>query len=363
MSLSQPVLAPDVLAERIFMAALGTFDIFSIHIGDQLGFYRALGDGTAKTSAELAVSAGTNERSTREWLEQQGVSGVLTCENPDADALARRYALPGEYHELFLEPDSLATITPLAQIVVGAVHPISQLIDAFRGNGGVPYEDYGADLAEGQARFNRPMLRSQLVQEWIPALPDIAARLESDSPARVADIGMGYGWSSIALAQAFPKSLVDGFDLDQASVEAATALAIEEQVSDRVRFQCRDAGDSELHGQYDLALAVECIHDMSDPVSVLGAMRRLVGPGGTVLIVDEKVPDAYSAPGTDSDRYFYGFSVLHCLPVGMVDQPSVGTGTVIREATMRDYASRAGFVSVEVLPVEHDFFNLYRMTA
>ena len=359
----KPILTADALAERVFSAALGTFDIFAIHIGDQLGFYRALGNGEAMTSAELAASTRTNERSTREWLEQQGVSGMIVCENPADDALARRSILPSEYHELFLEPDSLATITPIAQIVVGAVHPIDQLIEAFRDNGGVPYEDYGVNLAEGQARFNRPMLRSQLVQEWIPALPDIAERFASDPPARMADIGMGYGWSSIALAQAFPKILVDGYDLDEASVVAATALAADEQVSDRVTFHFRDAGDTELQGRYDLALAVECIHDMSDPVSVLSAMRRLVGPGGTVLIVDEKVPDDYSAPGTDADRYYYGFSVLHCLPVGLVDQPSVGTGTVIRQATMRDYAQQAGFQSVEVLPVEHDFFNLYRMTA
>ncbi len=360
---SQPTLAPDALAERIFLAALGTFDIFAIHMGDQLGYYRALGDGLAKTSSELASATGTNERSTQEWLEQQGVSGILVCENPGEDARVRRYILPAAYHELFLEPDSLTTVVPIAQIIVGAVHPIDQLIEAYRGNGGVRYEDYGANLAEGQARFNRPMLRSQLVQEWIPALPDIATRFAADPPARVADIGMGYGWSSIALAQAFPTIQVDGFDLDKASVDVANTLAVEEGVSERVRFYHRDAGDSELHGQYDLALAVECIHDMSDPVSVLSAMRRLVGPGGTVLIVDEKVPDEYSAPGTDSDRYFYGFSVLHCLPVGLVEQPSVGTGTVIRQATMRDYAQQAGFASVEVLPVEHDFFNLYRMTA
>ena len=55
-------------------------------------------------------------------------------------------------------------------------------------------------------------------------------------------------------------------------------------------------------------------------------MRRLVGPGGTVLIVDERVPDTFAPNGDDVERVMYGFSVLHCLPVGMVDKPSVETG-------------------------------------
>ena len=110
-------------------------------------------------------------------------------------------------------------------------------------------------------------------------------------------------------------------------------------VADRVTFQARDAGDAELAGHYDFALAVECVHDMSNPVSVLAAMRRLVGEGGTALVVDEKVADQFTAPGDDIERFMYGFSILHCLPVGMVEQPSAATGTVMRSDTLRNYAT------------------------
>jgi 2-polyprenyl-3-methyl-5-hydroxy-6-metoxy-1,4-benzoquinol methylase len=251
-------------------------------------------------------------------------------------------------------------MTPIAQIMVGSLYPIMKVLDAFRNGGGVGYEEYGSDLAEGQARSTRPMFRNQLVQEWMPAMPDLVARFESGIPARVADVGMGYGWSSVALAQAYPNIRVEGFDIDEASVENAQKLALEQGVADRVTFHCRKAEAADE--PFDLAIAVECIHDMSDPVSVLADMRRMVSPDGAVLIVDERAPDNYSAPGDDLDRYFYGFSLLHCLPAGMADDPSEATGTVIREATMRDYASRAGYSNVDVLPVEHDFFRLYRMT-
>jgi 2-polyprenyl-3-methyl-5-hydroxy-6-metoxy-1,4-benzoquinol methylase len=360
----QTISSAEALSGRIFNATLEAFDLFAIYLGDRLGYYRALADaGGAVTSGELADQTGTHERYTREWLEQQTITDILTCENPAADAVERRYRMPAEYTAVLTDPDSPLTMAPMAQIFVGAVRPMPQILDAYRTGGGVPYEDYGPDLAEGQGGTTRPMFRHQLAQEWIAAMPDVTARLHADPPARVADIGVGIGWSSISLAQAFPKITVDGYDLDAASVESATANAAAEGVQDRVRFHHRDAGDPELAGSYDFALAVECIHDMPNPVPVLAAMRRLVGPGGTVLIVDEKAADRFAPPGDDVERYFYGFSLFHCLPVGMTEADSVATGTVIREPTMRDFAEQAGFASVEVLPVASDVFRMYRMTA
>lgn len=355
-------MSADQLAGRLSEAALGVFDIASIHVGDQLGFYGFLAAIDSITARELSAAASTNQRYTREWLEQQGATGILICANPEAGPEERRYRLPAEYHDLFVNPESLLAIPPMAQIVMGVLEPLSQLLDVFRNGGGIEFEAFGRNLAEGQARGNRPLFRHQLAQEWIAAMPDIVARFEADPPARVADIGMGYGWSSVHLALGFPKIVVDGFDLDQASVLRAQAFAIDEGVSDRVAFYCRDIGDEDSRDQYDLALAIQCVHDMSDPVSVLASMRRLVGPGGTVLIVDERAPDRYSAPGSDLDRSLYGFSVFHCLPAGMADQPTVATGALIRQSIMREYARQAGFRSVEVLPIEHDSFWFYRMT-
>ena len=50
---------------------------------------------------------------------------------------------------------------------------------------------------------------------------------------------------------------------------------------------------------------------------------------------------------------------MDCLPSGMFEQPSAGTGTVMRPATLEKYATEAGFQGVEVLPIEHDMFRLY----
>jgi hypothetical protein len=66
---------------------------------------------------------------------------------------------------------------------------------------------------------------------------------------------------------------------------------------------------------------------------------------------------------SDLERMFYGFSILHCLPVGMVDKPSKETGTVMRPGTFRAYAAEAGFQKVEILPVDNESFYFYRLTA
>ena len=106
----------------------------------------------------------------------------------------------------------------------------------------------------------------------------------------------------------------------------------------------------------------EALHDMSYPVRVLSACRALLADGGSMIVADERVPDEFNPPGDEVERFYYGFSILHCLPVGMVGEDAAGTGTVMRAGTVRRYASEAGFDGVEVLPIENDFYRFYRLT-
>jgi 2-polyprenyl-3-methyl-5-hydroxy-6-metoxy-1,4-benzoquinol methylase len=235
------------------------------------------------------------------------------------------------------------------------------LLRAFTYGGGVPYADYGADMVFGQSDFNRPVFLTDLGSVWLPAMADVHTRLQSQPPARVADIGCGTGWSCIGMARAYPLVQVDGFDLDETTVRAAQQLVKDEKLGERVHIQLRDAADPALRGQYDLVTAFECVHDMSDPVRALNTMRRLVRPDGAVLVVDERVGEKFTPQGNEVEWMMYGWSLLHCLPVGMAQQPSRGTGTVMRPATLRGYALEAGFREVEILPVENYFFRLYRL--
>ena len=352
----------DMFIERFLGFASGTFNMFSIYIGDRLGLYRALAEAGPSTSTELASRTNTHERYIREWLEQQTVAGILEVENGHHTSESRRFKLPPGHVEPLIDCNSLNYISPLAQLLAGAVRPLPEVLDVYRNGGGVPFDAYGTDLREGQAAINYPAFWHQLPDEWLPSMADVHARLQADPPARVADIGCGYGWSSIGMARGYSKIHVDGFDLDAPSIERAQENAERNRLAERVHFQVRDAGDPSLAGQYDLVTAFECVHDMSDPVGALKTMHRLAKAGGSVLIVDERVGTTFTPQGNDVEWMMYGWSILHCLPVGMVDQDSAGTGTVMRADTLRKYAEEAGFSMVEILPIEHFFFQFYRLT-
>jgi 2-polyprenyl-3-methyl-5-hydroxy-6-metoxy-1,4-benzoquinol methylase len=207
------------------------------------------------------------------------------------------------------------------------------------------------------------MFDALLGTEWLPAIPEVDARLKSDPPARVADVACGEGYSTLAIARAYPNAIVDGLDLDEASIAAARRHLEGSGVDDRVTFHLRDAADPELAGRYDLVYIHEALHDMSYPVRVLRACRGLLGEGGSVVIGDERVADKFTVPGDELERFYYGFSILHCLPVGMVGEGAAGTGTVMRSGTVRRYAEEAGFRTFEVLPIENDFYRFYRLGA
>jgi SAM-dependent methyltransferase len=349
--------------EKLLQYTSGAFNTFAIYIGDRLGLYRAVQEHGPLTSQQLSDLTSTHERYVREWLEQQTVAGIIEVEDETLAADQRRYSLPPGHAEPLIDCSSLNYMVPLAQLFVGATRPLPAVLDAYRSGGGVPYSAYGSDLREGQAAINYPAFFHQLPEEWLPAIPDLDQRLREDPPARIADIGCGFGWSSIGMARGYPKVQVDGFDLDEPSIQRAIMNAGANQVADRVHFHIRDASDPDLAGQYDLVTAFECVHDMADPVGALRTMRRLAGDRGTVLIVDERVGDNFTASGNDVEWMMYGWSILHCLPVGLAAHPGVGTGTVMRADLLKQFAAGAGFTRFEILPIDHFFFRFYRLDA
>ncbi len=349
----------DDLAARLSAALLGALELQAVYLGDRLGLYRALADGGPATAPELAERAGIHPRYAREWLEQQAVGAILDVDRLAAAPDERRYTLPEGHAEALIEPDSLALVAPLARFVIGTARTMPALLDAYRTGDGVDWADYGPDVVEAQESINRPQFVHH-VGDWIADLPDIAARLRAGQ-GRVADVACGTGWSSIAIARHFPGIKVDGIDIDAGSIERAKGHAAREGIDDRVSFLFADAANAEGAGRYDLVTIFEAVHDMARPTEVLEAARRLLAPGGAVLIGDERVAETFSAPGDELERLFYGYSVVACLANGLVDKPSVGTGTVLRPAALEAIAREASFSAFTLLPTEHDGFRFYRL--
>lgn len=351
----------DELVERVFSSILATYDVFSIYIGERLGLYSAL-QHRPLTAKELAEAAGTDERYTREWLEQQAITGFLHADDsPAADD--RRFQIPEAAREVLLSRDSLNYLAALVRFTSGSLSEMPRLLDAFRMGEGVPYRAFGADAREGQADTNRTQFINLLASDWMPAIPDVHERLSSDPPARVADVACGSGWSTIALARAYPNIQVDGFDLDEASIELANENKSQERFDGRLNFHVHDASDPKFQSRYDLVTVFEAIHDMARPVDALKAIRQMLVPGGTVVIADERTAESFAAPGDDLERLFYAWSVFFCLPTGREEQPSAATGTVMRADRFETYAKQAGYATVEILPIENDFWRFYRLMA
>ena len=354
-------------AERLLMTGLSGMEAITIALGRELGLYAALGRSATASAAELAEVAAIAPRYAREWLEQQAAAGwieVAGFNGPGgfADSDTRRYALSPAAQECLLRPESLASVGPLFDFLPSLALVYPTLREAFRTGVGVPYADYGVHDAQGD--FNRPAFVNLLATQWLPAIPGLVERLARPG-ARVAEIGCGEGWAAVSVARAFPGVHVDGFDLDEASVAAARKHAATAGVADRVRFEVADVTNASSlpgGGTYDLVCAFEMIHDLARPVDALSTMRRLAKPDATVLVVDEKAGEVFEAATSNPvERLFYAASVLHCLPVGLAGDDSAGTGAVMRPPVFREYATEAGFTSVDMLPIDYDLFHFYRL--
>ncbi len=342
-------------AERIFTDLNGAMRCLVVHLGCRLGLFQVLAQAGASTAADLAARAGCSERYCEEWLAAVTTGGLV-----EHDAATGCFTLPPEHAVVLTDPDHPAYAAPWLRFVGSFGNILEPLVTAFRTGGGVPYEAYGRECREAIGEGNRPLFLNLLEREWLPALPDVRDRLAAGG--RIADIGCGTAWSSIALARAFPQAHVDALDVDAESVADARRNVVAEGVADRVHVHHARAEDDALQGPYDLVTAFECIHDLPYPVQVLERMRELAGPQGTVLIADERVEESLADNCNFRGNLMFNFSVLHCLPQALAVPGAAGTGTALTVSTLRRFATAAGFRAVDVLPIEHDLWRFYRLT-
>ncbi|HLT81367.1 MAG TPA: class I SAM-dependent methyltransferase [Cyclobacteriaceae bacterium] len=346
------------LADRLFQSTINTLELYSVYIGKKLGLYRVLRDPV--TCIELSLKTGIAVRYSREWLEQQAVAGFIVADG-ERDAYLRKYHIPEEHIGVLVDDANPSHVAPFAQMLVGIARALPDVLLAYKAGTGVAYEKYGLDFRQGQGGINKPAFSHDLIASWLPAVPDLQQRLVSGDDVRILDVGCGVGWSSIALAKAYPNAKVTGIDMDAGSIQEASAHATRERVD--VRFLHDDASYATFNNPFDLVLILETLHDLSRPTAVLENLRRALKDDGCVIIGDERVAESFFSPGDDLERMMYGWSVTHCLPVSMSEHPTEAIGTVIRPAKVMEVAARAGFSKIEVLPIENVLFRFYRLTS
>jgi 2-polyprenyl-3-methyl-5-hydroxy-6-metoxy-1,4-benzoquinol methylase len=309
-----------------------------IVIGDKLGLYKAMAGAGPMTSAELAAKTGTSERYVREWLAAQAAGQIVTY-----DAATQKYTLPPE--QAFALADEMSPVfLPGAYYIISAcMKDEAKITDAFRNGNGVGWHEHDSCLFIGTERFFRPNYRAHLIDEWIPALEGVEAKLKAG--ARVADVGCGLGTSTILMAQAYPKSTFTGFDYHPESIELAREAARKASVSDRVKFEVAKAKDYP-GSNYDFVAFFDCLHDMGDPVGAARHVRETLSPSGTWMIVEPFANDKLEDNLNPIGRIFYSASTMLCTPASLSQEVGLGLGAQAGEARLAEVLKSAGFKSV-----------------
>jgi 2-polyprenyl-3-methyl-5-hydroxy-6-metoxy-1,4-benzoquinol methylase len=209
--------------------------------------------------------------------------------------------------------------------MLGTLATLDRVMAAFKNGGGVPPSSFAGDTWQGIERFTNGWFNHLLVQQWLPLMPDVQAKLERG--AEVADVGCGYGRALIKLAQTFPGSHYVGFDVLRQVAERAQANAEAAGVSDRVHFEQRDAAQ-ELPGRFDVITTFDVVHDAADPFGLLHAIRQALKPDGIYVCLDincsEKLEENFGPKGA----FFHGCSVLLCMTMSLAEQ---GAGLVLQQ--------------------------------
>ena len=351
--------AAGALAERMFGGVIATMEMLTVHLGWRFGFYERL--RTPHTAGELAAATGILPRYVREWCEQQATAGFLDVDYPSAAPDERRFVLPPGHAVALLDQDHPAYVGSVAALVGGVGRSFGPLLDAYRDGTGLSFGGYGDEVRIGQGLFNRAGFLGQLAETWVPGMPGVAELL--GRPGAVAfDLGCGVGWSTIALARAFPDLTAVGIDSDEASIMDARRNASSSDLAGRVRFEVARSDAPAAPGSADVVFFFEALHDMAHPVAALASARAALRPGGRVVVLDENVLDAFTPNGPEVERLMYASSVLHCLPVGLSEPDSAGTGAMMRPDVLRGYASAAGFAAVEEADVTDGAFRCWVLT-
>jgi SAM-dependent methyltransferase len=302
-------------------------------IGDRLGLYKGMAKMGPVTPAELAKATKTTERYVREWLSNQAAGGYVTY-----DAATGRFALPPEQAFALADETSPCFLPGAFQVIAAAFMAEPKLEQRFRSGKGLGWAEHDHRLFEGTERFFRPNYAGNLVNSWIPALNGVEAKLKAG--AKVADVGCGFGSSTILMATAYPKSTFVGFDYHKPSILAARKRAKEAGVKN-IAFTV--ARSTDYPGtSYDFVAHFDCLHDMGDPVGAAKHVRETLKKDGTWMIIEpfanDKVEDNLNPIG----RVFYAASTMICVPASLAYKgPALGAQA--GEARLRNVVTKGGF--------------------
>ena len=270
--------ATDAFVERLFGAMLAAMDLQAVYLGDRLGYYRALADGGPLTSTELAARTGT-ARALRPRVAGAAGGHRLSSTVEDADARRRPSAATRCPPRPRRAADRPRSASPPAAAGPDRRRAASSSCDAHGWRRSAPAAACrGRTTAPTPARA-RPA-RTGRCSSTRSARSTCRRSRTSTPPAgaggRVADIGCGLRLVVHRHRQGVPErhaSTASTSTSRRSRRRGATPprpgspTGCSFHVPRRRRRSTAPVATTSC-------CAFECIHDMSDPVAVLAAMRR-----------------------------------------------------------------------------------------
>jgi SAM-dependent methyltransferase len=317
----------------------GAFSVPTVRLGLRLGLFDVLKESGPMSSDALAKRAGNlAPRYVREWALAQAANGYV-----DYDPASDIFSLSPEQAMIFSVKDSPVFLAGAFDLVAAMIEGEPKVEKSFRTGGGVRWGDTAGCLFCATGAFFRPGYVNNIIQNWLPSLEGVTAKLKSG--AKVADVGCGVGFSTLMMATAYPNSEFVGFDFHEPSIAAARQHAREHKLADRVRFECATAKDIEEKG-FDLITFYDCLHDMGDPRGCASHMRRILKDDGTWMVVE---PIAGNTPVDNMNpvgRLYYNASTMVCVPTSLDQEVGEGLGAQAGEAKLSEVLRSGGFSRV-----------------
>lgn len=314
----------------------GAYSVPLVRMGEQLGLYAALRRGPL-TSVQLAEKTGCAERYVREWLGNQAGCGYVTHDPTD-----ETFSLTEEQALVFAEPESPVYMLGAYDNAVSGIENQPKVQAAFRTGDGVAWGDQASCMFCAVAKFFRPGYEANLVQNWLPALDGITAKLEQGG--KIADVGCGHGFSTLIMARTFPNAEVIGYDFHGPSIEEANAHAASHNLPN-VRFETATAKDYP-GTDYDLVTCFDCLHDMGDPTGAAAHIKQSLKPDGSWMIVEPMAGDTLADNINPVGRLYYAASTMICIPTSLAQEVGTALGAQAGEAKLAETIKSGGFSSV-----------------
>ena len=309
-----------------------------ILLGERLGLYRAMAGAGPLSAEEVASRAGVAERPVREWLANQAAGGYISY-----DADSDTFTLEPEQALALADEDSPVYLIGGYELIGSLYADEEEITEAFRTGKGMGWHEHDHRLFRGTERFFRPGYRTHLVREWIPALDGVKLKLERG--AKVADIGCGHGVSTVLMAEGFPASKFHGFDYHAESIERARELGRASRAPDSLDFEVAAAKNFPGEG-YDLVCAMDCLHDMGDPLGAAAHILQTLAHDGTFMLVEPFANDDLADNLNPIGRVFYGASTVVCTPASLSQEVGLALGAQAGERRLIEVLREAGFTRV-----------------